>query len=410
MKEENKINIEKITSDEIDFLSSSIMINILKGIFEREFSTKGCRAFFSPGRINLIGEHLDYNGGHVMPYALNIGIYALAKKNDLGKLRMISANRNERVEIDLKDLTYDTNHSFGNYIAGMAKYIGEIGYKISGIDLAINADLPASSGLSSSAALEMLAGKIFNDFFADGKVDAVSMTRIGQRVENEYMELSTGIMDQFAVNLGKKDNILILNSKNLDYSYVKFDQKDASLVIINSNKKRDLLNSDYNNRASECKRALEILKQYADIEYLCDIKLKDSKELLEKIEEEKPKKRAKHTITEQARVEEMIDAINKSDLEKIGDLLNKSHLSLREDFEVTGEHLDLIWDLISPLEGVYGLRMTGAGFGGCLIALIKTEKVENVREYASNKYLEKTGLELDFMDCKIADGPREIVI
>lgn len=385
---------------------NSVDLKSLSEKFEKRFKKKG-RIFFAPSRINLIGEHIDYNGGKVMPCAIDIGTYLVASTNDENVLNLFSMNLDIAVKISLDDLSYKDENSWGNYVSGMVKYIREAGYEAKGLDILVEGNIPYGAGLSSSASLEMLIGKTINTFFNDSKIPPIDMVKFGQKVENLHLGLNSGIMDQFAINLGKENSFILIDTNSLEYEYVNIDMSGKKIVILNTNKSRSLQDSKYNERFQECKDALKIMKEYMDINNLCEIE--DVKDL-EYIKDEIIRRRATHVVEENLRVKEMIDAINKKDCEKMGEILNRSHKSLKENYEVTGLYLDSIVE--GALESKYtlGARMTGAGFAGCAIALVEDEGIEEFQETVKKYYKEKTGLDAGIIFAGISGSPKEVGI
>lgn len=368
---------------------------------------KEIKRFFSPSRINIIGEHIDYNGGKVFPCALEIGTYAIARKNDDNVLNLYSLNMENNGKIDLDDLVYKKENDWMNYAAGMAKYIKESRFNIGGLDVLVYGNIPNGSGLSSSASLEMLIGEIFNVFYNEKKIDRTKLSLLGQDTENKFFGLNTGIMDQFIIANGKKDQALLLDTNTLEFEHYPFDLKDNKIVILNTNKRRELKDSKYNERRAQCDEAVTILKKYKDIKYLCELGEEDL-HLLENIPDEIVRNRAKHAILENVRVKEAAQALQDGNIEQLGKLLIESNDLLRELYEVSGEHLDSITKHSNEFEYCLGARMTGAGFGGCGIAIVKEDKIEEFKNYVFEKYKEDTGLEAEFISSNVGESVHEI--
>lgn len=385
-------------------MKEKINIYTLSKKFEEKFNKKG-RRFFAPSRINLIGEHIDYNGGKVLPCSIDIGTYAVCEKNDSDMLRLFSVNMNSGIDIPLDSLDYNPSYSWGNYIGGMAKYIKESGYNVGGLDIYYWGNIPNGAGLSSSASLEMLTGKIIDNLYNNGKIPPIEIVKIGQKVENEHLGLNTGIMDQFAINMGRENTLMLIDTYTLDFEYIDFDLEDNYLVILNTNQRRSLVDSKYNERHEECQKALKILQQYIDVDNLCQI---DNLEYLNKIEDETLKKRARHVITENKRVSEMIKAVKGKDFDKMGRLLYESHQSLKEDYDVTGIHLDTIVEAAKKSKYTVGARMTGAGFAGCAIAIVKKDGIEEFNKDVNDYYMEKIGIAPDIIFSNVSGGTAEI--
>lgn len=383
------------------------IIKKLKTEFKNRFEDKG-RIFFAPSRINIIGEHIDYNGGRVLPCAIEIGTYGIAKKNNENKLRLYSMNTNSGHEIDLENLDYKEEYGWVNYAIGMYKYMKEKNPDIGGIDGIIYGNIPTGSGLSSSASLEMLIGEIFNTIH-DLKISKKDMALLGMKTENEHFGLNTGIMDQFAISLGRINSAIDLDTSTLDFEYIEVDLKENIFLILNTNKPRNLVVSKYNERREETQKALKIIQKYEDIENLSQLAyIENGRKLIDKIEDETLRKRALHVLEENLRVDNMIKAMEDENYEEMGKLLNESHKSLKNLYEVTGKELDAIVDAARKSEYTLGARMTGAGFGGCAIALVKKEGIEDLEKTVKENYKKETGLEGDIIISNIIGGPREI--
>lgn len=383
------------------------IIKKLKTEFKNRFEDKG-RIFFAPSRINIIGEHIDYNGGRVLPCAIEIGTYGIAKKNNENKLRLYSMNTNSGHEVDLENLDYKEEYGWVNYAIGMYKYMKEKNPDIGGIDGIIYGNIPTGSGLSSSASLEMLIGEIFNTIY-DLKISKKDMALLGMKTENEHFGLNTGIMDQFAISLGRINSAIDLDTSTLDFEYIEVDLKENIFLILNTNKPRNLVVSKYNERREETQKALKIIQKYEDIENLSQLAyIENGRKLIDKIEDETLRKRALHVLEENLRVDNMIKAMEDENYEEMGKLLNESHKSLKNLYEVTGKELDAIVDAARKSEYTLGARMTGAGFGGCAIALVKKEGIEDLEKTVKENYKKETGLEGDIIISNIIGGPREI--
>ncbi|GFR34863.1 galactokinase [Thermobrachium celere] len=376
-------------------------LNVLKDMFIQEYGEGEVEVYFSPGRVNLIGEHIDYNGGYVFPGALTIGIYGMVREREDNIIRLRSKNANGEIIVNLQeDIRYDEKDDWGNYPKGVIKKIKELGYNVNGLDILFYSNLPDGAGLSSSAAIEVLTAYILLHKNKGDDVDRVEIAKMCQEVENKFVGVNCGIMDQFAVALGRENNAILLDCASLYYEYVPFDLKDASLVIMNTNKRRELSESKYNERRAECDKALEIIRTHREVENLCQADVKD----LDYIEDEVIKKRARHAITENIRVKDAVRVLREGDIEAFSKLLIESHKSLKDDYEVTGLHLDTIVEEALKVKGCLGARMTGAGFGGCAIAVVKNEVVDEFIKEVSKNYKEKTGIEAAFYVSKIGDG------
>ncbi len=364
--------------------------------------------FFSPGRVNLIGEHIDYNGGSVFPCAITFGTYALVKRNDSNEVRVFSGNfeKDGIKVINLEDLAKKADDNFTVYIKGVLNELNKLGKPITtGLDVYIYGNIPNGSGLSSSASLEILFAMIFN-YYENLELSMLEMVKLSQAAENIYVGVNCGIMDQFAIGMGKEDHAICLNTSTLEYTYAPAKLGDYSILIMNTNKKRELADSKYNERREECENALSILKQYYKCEALCDLGMSDLSKVNDILESETSYKRVRHCISENYRVKQAIKALANEDLVEFGKLLNQSHESLKSDYEVTGNELDAIVAAAQQCEGVLGARMTGAGFGGCAIALVKTDLIDNVIQEVSTAYTNKTSLNAEFYVAQIGSGAK----
>ena len=368
------------------------------------------RLFFAPGRINLIGEHTDYNGGYVFPASISFGTYALATKRTDKKLRFYSMNFPNKgvIECDIDDLNYNEEHNWANYPKGMIKFMYESGYNISsGMDILYYGNIPNSAGLSSSASIEMVTGVLLEGLF-DFQLDRMKMVQLGQKVENEYIGVNSGIMDQFAIGMGKKNHAIHLNTETLEYTYAPIELPNHSIIIINTNKSRALADSKYNERRTQCEEALVDLQKELKINSLGELSTEEFEAHKHLIQNKTNQKRAKHAVYENARTLEALKKLKVHDLHGFGKLMNESHLSLQDDFEVTGMELDTIVEAAWNQEGVLGARMTGAGFGGCAIAIVENDQIEIFKQNVNHTYLENIGHEPTFYTAAIGDGAKEI--
>ena len=386
------------------------MLENLRNDFIEIFQTKeGIHTFFAPGRVNLIGEHTDYNGGHVFPCALSFGTYALARKRDDGKLRFFSKNFDAFgvIETDLINLSFDKIHDWANYPKGVVKTFQDAGYKIDkGIDVLFYGNIPNGAGLSSSASIELVTSMLLKVLF-DLDIDMVKMVKLSQKSENEFNGVNCGIMDQFACGMGKKDHAILLDTNTLKFEYVPAKLEGISIVIANTNKRRDLATSKYNERRSECESALEALQKELRISSLGDLSEEVFEQHAHLIENEIQRKRARHAVYENQRTIKAVKALAEGDIQLFGNLMNASHASLQDDYEVTGIELDTL--VSAALEhGAIGSRMTGAGFGGCTVSLVHNDKIEAFIENVGNVYKEKIGYKADFYVASIDDGARQI--
>ncbi|MBE5868991.1 MAG: galactokinase [Lachnospiraceae bacterium] len=368
---------------------------------------EGAKAYFAPGRVNLIGEHTDYNGGHVFPCALTIGTYGVARKRDDNKLRFYSMNFEHLgvIESSLDDLKPYKEADWTNYPKGIIWAFGEKGMQVpQGMDLLLCGNIPNGSGLSSSASVEVLTGFILRDLFGF-EVTNTELALIGQFSENKFNGVNCGIMDQFAIAMGKKDHAIFLDTADLSYEYAPIKLQGAKIVIVCSNKKRGLGDSKYNERRSECEQALSELQKKADIKTLGDLTGEKFEEIKGVIASDVRMKRAKHAVYENQRTIQAVQALKENDIKQFGQLMNASHVSLRDDYEVTGVELDTLAEEAWKVEGVIGSRMTGAGFGGCTVSIVKDEAIDTFIEQVGAAYLEKIGYAADFYVVEVGDGP-----
>jgi len=376
--------------------------------FEEVFGdSKDTKAYFAPGRVNLIGEHTDYNGGHVFPCALTIGTYGVARKRNDNKLRFYSMNFEKLgvIESSLEDLVPSKEADWTNYPKGVMWAFGERGMKVPcGMDLLLNGNIPNGSGLSSSASVEVLTGFILRDFFGFD-VTNQDLALIGQYSENHFNKVNCGIMDQFAISMGKKNNAIFLDTADLSYEYAPIVLEGAKIVIACSNKKRGLGDSKYNERRSECETALAELQQVVKINSLGDLDENTFEKFASIIKSDVRRRRAKHAVYENQRTIRAVRALKANDVAEFGRLMNASHVSLRDDYEVTGIELDTLVEEAWKLEGVIGSRMTGAGFGGCTVSIVKDEAIDTFIEKVGAAYKSKIGYAADFYVVEVGDGP-----
>lgn len=376
--------------------------------FEEVFGdTAGTKVYFAPGRVNLIGEHTDYNGGHVFPCALTIGTYAVARKREDKKLRFYSMNFEKlgMLESTVENLKPEKEADWTNYPKGVMWAFSEKGFPVtSGMDLLLNGNIPNGSGLSSSASLEVLTGFILRDFFGYD-VTNQDLALIGQYSENHFNGVNCGIMDQFAIAMGKKNQAIFLDTADLSYTYAPIKLENARIVISCSNKKRGLGDSKYNERRTECETALAELQQVVGINSLGDLTEEQFEIYKSAIKDEVRVKRAKHAVYENQRTIKAVEALKNNDLKLFGQLMNASHVSLRDDYEVTGIELDTLVEAAWEVDGVIGSRMTGAGFGGCTVSIVRTDAIDNFIQKVGTAYQDKIGYAADFYVVEIGDGP-----
>ena len=369
--------------------------------------SEGARFYFSPGRVNLIGEHTDYNGGHVFPCALTLGTYGAARKREDNKIHFYSMNLNSFgvVEASLDDLTNKKEYNWANYPLGVVWAFKEKGHTItSGFDMVIWGNIPNGSGLSSSASLEVLTGVILTDLFEIKDLSMTDLALIGQYSENNFNGCNCGIMDQFAVAMGKKDHAIFLDTSDLSYEYAPCVLDGAKIVITNSKVKHSLVDSAYNDRRNECAAALKALQSELDIQALGDLTPEEFEAHKSLIKDEIQLQRAKHAVYENQRTIDAVTALKAGDIESFGKLMNQSHISLRDDYDVSCEEIDILVDLAWKIPGVLGSRITGGGFGGCTVSIVKNESVDTFIETIGKTYLEKVGHEAEFYTVDIGDG------
>lgn len=379
--------------------------------FEKLYGGEGeIRTFFSPGRVNLIGEHTDYNGGHVFPCALTLGTYGIARKREDRKLRFYSENFKSLgvIETSLDDLVPSPAAKWTNYPKGVIWAFDKKGYTIpQGMDVLVYGTIPNGSGLSSSASLEVLVGVMLKELFGiDISMEEIAL--IGQYSENNYNGCNCGIMDQFAVAMGKKDCAIFLDTNTLKYEYASVKLEDAKIVITNSKVKHSLVDSAYNDRRRESEEALQALQKVVDIQTLGDLTEEEFETHKDAIQDEICRKRAKHAVYENQRTIRAVKALKENDITQFGRLMNESHISLRDDYEVSCEEIDILVDLAWQIDGVIGSRITGGGFGGCTVSIVKNDAVDTFIEKVGEGYKEKTGHEAEFYVVEIGDGARAL--
>ncbi len=387
-------------------MSTTMSIQQLRSKFEKVFGTEADHTFFSPGRINLIGEHTDYNGGHVFPAAISLGTYGAARKREDKKLRFYSANFEEQgiIEVSLENLCFNKKHNWTNYPKGVIYFLQKAGHIIEkGMDIYVSGNIPNGSGLSSSASLELLTGIIVEKLF-DLKLERLDLVKIGKQTENEFIGVNSGIMDQFAIGMGADQRAIYLDTNTLEYDLVPLELKDNVVVIMNTNKRRELADSKYNERRAECEKAVEELNRKLSITTLGELDEWSFDEYSYLIEDENRLKRARHAVLENQRTLKARAALQAGDLDKFGRLMNASHVSLEHDYEVTGLELDTLVHTAWEQEGVLGARMTGAGFGGCAIALVRKDAVDAFKENVDHKYQEVVGYAPSFYIAEVAGG------
>lgn len=379
--------------------------------FKKIFGEDAQGLFFAPGRVNLIGEHTDYNGGNVFPCALTIGTYGAARRRNDHKIRLYSENFSELgiIEFTLDELVYEKNHDWANYPKGVLKMFLEAGYSIGhGFEISYNGNIPNGAGLSSSASIEVLTAFILKEFFSLD-IEMLDLVMLCQKTENQFIGVNSGIMDQFAVAMGKKDKAMLLDTNSMEYRYSSILLQDASIIVSNTNKQRGLQDSKYNERRAECEEALRRLQTKLDIKALGELDYETFLAHTELIGDPVLIRRARHAVKENLRTLEAVAVLEKNDIEAFGKLMYASHESLRDDYEVTGIELDTLVSLASENPGTIGSRMTGAGFGGCTVSVVRNDCIDDFISKVGEAYLEKIGYAADFYVVSVGDGVHRIV-
>ena len=388
------------------------MKKALNETFEELFGAGGeIRAYFAPGRVNLIGEHTDYNGGHVFPCALTIGTYGLARKREDKKLRFYSMNFPEDgvIESSLEDLKPAEEAGWTNYPKGVMWAFEARGHKLPwGVDFLVYGDIPNGSGLSSSASLEVLTGWMLKDIHGIESLSGQELAVIGQYAENHFNGMNCGIMDQFASAMGKKDSAIFLDTSTLEFEYAPVVLPDARIVITNSKVKHSLVGSAYNDRRNESEQALKDLQKVVHIETLGDLTEEAFEEHKMAIKDPVCRKRAKHAVYENQRTIKAYNALKANDLEAFGKYMNASHISLRDDYEVSCDEIDILVDLAWQIPGVIGSRMTGGGFGGCTVSIAKNDAVDDFIEKVGEGYQARTGHRAEFYVVDVGEGAHRL--
>ncbi len=380
----------------------------LREQFKAVFGEEAEHTFFSPGRINLIGEHTDYNGGHVFPAAITLGTYGAARRRDDNVLRFFSGNFEDKgiIEVPLEDLRFDKEHSWANYPKGVLYFLQKSGHTIaSGMDVYVYGNIPNGSGLSSSSSLELLIGVMAEKLY-HLTLDRLDLVKIGKQTENDFIGVNSGIMDQFAIGMGAEQRAIYLDTNTLSYDLVPLDLKDNVVVIMNTNKRRELADSKYNERRAECEKAVSELQKELEIDTLGELDLWTFDAYSYLIKDDNRLKRARHAVLENQRTLQARKALEAGDLASFGRLMNASHVSLEHDYEVTGQELDTLVHTAWEQEGVLGARMTGAGFGGCAIALVNKARVEDFENAVGKRYEEVIGYAPSFYIAEVAGGTR----
>lgn len=394
----------------MELLDRGVVMEHLFKKFEEIFNKDGKELFFSPGRVNLIGEHTDYNGGNVFPCAINFGTYAVTRKRKDNKVRLYSTNFEDMgvKEFTIDELINKEEDNWANYPKGVIWAFKEAGFKIdSGFDAVVYGNIPNGAGLSSSASLEVLTSIILKDYFKLD-IDMLEMVKLSQKAENQFVGVNCGIMDQFSIGMGKESKAIFLDTNTLNYELVDFNLEGIKIVIANTNKRRGLADSKYNERRSECEQALEDLKEHMIINALGELDENSFNEVKKYIKNDVCRKRAEHAVLENRRTIKAVGLLNSGDINGFGKLMNESHASLKEKYEVTGKELDTLVYLAQNQEGVIGSRMTGAGFGGCAIALVRDENIEYFIKNVGEGYKNEIGYNADFYVVCVGDGAKKL--
>ena len=383
----------------------------LESLHENFFKMYGnkdqsCQTFFAPGRVNLIGEHTDYNGGYVFPCALQYGTYLVIRLNGSDRMHFSTTNFEQPCSVPGSGFSQQRT-KWVNYPLGVMDQLVKRGFEMKGMDMLFSGDVPNAAGLSSSASIEMVTAVAMNDLF-DMQFDMIDLIKLGQKAENEFVGVNCGIMDQFASGMGKTEHAVLLDCATLEYEQVPLILGDFKLIISNTNKRRGLADSKYNERRAECESAVESIAMTETISLLGELSYSRFLELQDLIPDERVRRRAHHVVSENQRVLDAVKALRESDLVLFGDLMNASHDSLRDDYEVTGIELDTLVEEARKVKGVLGSRMTGAGFGGCTVSLVHKDALDRFITEVGSAYHAKTGLKPDFYMGEVGDGARKI--
>lgn len=387
------------------------MKNMVLDRFKKIFGdNEGVSVFFAPGRVNLIGEHTDYNAGHVFPCALTIGTYAAARTREDNKLRFYSMNFEECgvIESSLEELTPSKEAGWTNYPKGVMWAFTERGMKMPcGLDMVIYGNIPDGSGLSSSASLEVLTGYMLKDLYGFD-VTNVELAQIGQYSENNFNGMNCGIMDQFASAMGKKDNAIFLDTSDLSFEYAPIKLDGMKIVVTNSKVKHSLVDSAYNDRRSSCEKALAELQEVISINGLGELSIEEFEAHKDAVKDDDRRLKAKHAVYENQRTISAVKALREGDIEEFGRLMNQSHISLRDDYDVSCEEIDVLVDAAWSVPGVIGSRITGGGFGGCTVSIVKDEAIDAFKDTLTKAYKDKCNLVPEFYVVSIGDGPSKM--
>ena len=386
------------------------ILDEMQEVFREKFGAAQTHAYFSPGRVNLIGEHTDYNGGHVFPCAISLGTYALVAPRTDGISRLYSMNLPEQgvVQFPMHGAVKSDAYGWANYPIGVVRVMEDAGHRAAhGFDIVLYGTLPNGAGLSSSASIEVLMAVILNDELNLG-IDMVELVKFSQRAENEFVGMNCGIMDQFAVGMGKKDCAILLDCNTLSYRYSKLALDGCSIVITNTNKTHSLVTSAYNERRAQCESALKALQKVKPIKALGELTNAEFDAIASAISDPVERRRARHAVYENNRTLEAVKALEANDVKRFGELMNASHVSLRDDYEVTGPELDTLAELAWQQDGVLGSRMTGGGFAGCTVSIVRDAAIPAFEKNVGDAYTAKIGYAPSFYVANIADGARRL--
>ena len=386
------------------------ILDEMQEVFREKFGAAQTHAYFSPGRVNLIGEHTDYNGGHVFPCAISLGTYALAAPRTDGISRLYSMNVSEQgvVQFPMHGAVKSDAYGWANYPIGVVRVMEDAGHRAAhGFDIVLYGTLPNGAGLSSSASIEVLMAVILNDELNLG-IDMVELVKFSQKAENEFVGMNCGIMDQFAVGMGKKDCAILLDCNTLSYRYSKLALDGCSIVITNTNKTHSLVTSAYNERRAQCESALKALQKVKPIKALGELTNAEFDAIASAIPDPVERRRARHAVYENNRTLEAVKALEANDVKRFGELMNASHVSLRDDYEVTGPELDTLAELAWQQDGVLGSRMTGGGFAGCTVSIVRDAAIPAFEKNVGDAYTAKIGYAPSFYVANIADGARRL--
>ena len=386
------------------------ILDEMQEVFREKFAAAQTHAYFSPGRVNLIGEHTDYNGGHVFPCAISLGTYALVAPRTDGISRLYSMNLPEQgvVQFPMHGAVKSDAYGWANYPIGVVRVMEDAGHRAAhGFDIVLYGTLPNGAGLSSSASIEVLMAVILNDELNLG-IDMVELVKFSQKAENEFVGMNCGIMDQFAVGMGKKDCAILLDCNTLSYRYSKLALDGCSIVITNTNKTHSLVTSAYNERRAQCESALKALQKVKPIKALGELTNAEFDAIASAIPDPVERRRARHAVYENNRTLEAVKALEANDVKRFGELMNASHVSLRDDYEVTGPELDTLAELAWQQNGVLGSRMTGGGFAGCTVSIVRDAAIPAFEKNVGDAYTAKIGYAPSFYVANIADGARRL--